>query len=73
MTTSRKIAEVARIYRTHEQPTDFTYWQSQPYEARLAALEQIHRDYHSWKYYAEPRLQRVYSIVKRGRAQEDQR
>jgi len=75
MITSRKIAEVARIYRTQEQPTDFAYWQGQPYEARLAALEQIRRDYHRWKYHAEPRLQRVYSIVKRerGRAQEDQR
>ena len=45
------------------QKSDFAYWQSQPYEARLAALEQIRREYHQWRYGAEPRLQRVYSII----------
>lgn len=45
--------------------TDFAFWQSQSYQARLAALEQIRREYHLWKYNAEPRLQRVYQIVKR--------
>jgi len=48
-----------------QQPTDFAYWQTQPYQARLAALEQIRREYHRWKYNAEPRLERVYTIVKR--------
>lgn len=51
--------------RVEEQPSDFPYWQSVPYEARLAALEEIRREYHRWKYGAEPRLQRVCSIVKR--------
>jgi hypothetical protein len=32
---------------------------------RLATLEQIRREYHQWKYHAEPRLQRVYSITQR--------
>lgn len=45
--------------------TDFEFWQSQSYQARLAALEQIRREYHLWKHDAEPRLQRVYQIVKR--------
>lgn len=48
----------------HEQRSDFAYWQSQPYQVRLAALEQIRREYHRWRYNAEPRLQRVHSIVK---------
>ena len=48
-----------------EQKSDFAYWQMQPYQARLAALEQIRQEYHRWKYGAEPRLQRVYSIAKR--------
>ncbi len=63
--SARSIAEVVQIYRIEEQPTDFAYWQSVPYEARLAALEEIRREYHRWKYHAEPRLQRVYSIAKR--------
>jgi hypothetical protein len=45
--------------------SDFAYWQSQPPQARLAALEEIRREYHLWKFDAEPRLQRVHSIVKR--------
>jgi hypothetical protein len=48
-----------------KQPSDFTYWQSQSYYARLAALERIRREFHRWRYGAEPRLQRVHSIVKR--------
>ena len=63
--SARSIAEVVQIYHIEEQPSDFAYWQSVPYEARLAALEEIRREYHRWKYHAEPRLQRVYSIVKR--------
>jgi hypothetical protein len=51
--------------RLQEQKSDFAYWQTQPYQVRLAALEQIRREYHLWRYGAGPRLQRVYSIVKR--------
>ena len=65
MESERRIAEVVNIYRTDEQPSDFGYWQSQPYAARVEALEQIRREYHLWKYDAEPRLQRVYSIAQR--------
>jgi hypothetical protein len=47
-----------------EQQNDFNYWQTQSYQDRLAALEQIRQEYHQWKYHAEPRLQRVYRIIK---------
>jgi len=49
----------------HRQKSDFAYWQTQSYQDRLATLEQIRREYHRWRYGAEPRLQRVYTIVKR--------
>jgi len=49
----------------YHQKSDFAYWQTQPYGARLAALEQIRQEYHRWQYGAEPRFQRVYTIVKR--------
>jgi hypothetical protein len=42
-----------------DQKSDFAYWQSQP----PAALEQIRREYHGWRYGAEPRFQRVFTIV----------
>ncbi len=48
-----------------QRKSNFAYWQSQPYEVRLATLEQIRREYHEWRYGAEPRFQRVYSIAKR--------
>ncbi|AVP91510.1 hypothetical protein FR934_12350 [Synechocystis sp. PCC 6803] len=46
------------------QGNDFSYWQTQSYGKRLEALEQIRREYHQYKYNAEPRLQRIYRIVK---------
>ncbi|MEO1403808.1 MAG: hypothetical protein AAFV72_21525 [Cyanobacteria bacterium J06635_1] len=44
--------------------SDVAYWRSQPYAARIAALETIRREFHQWKYNAEPGFQRVYRIVK---------
>jgi hypothetical protein len=48
-----------------ERKNDFEYWQTQTPETRLAVLEEIRNEYNQWKYGAEPRLQRVYKIVKR--------
>jgi hypothetical protein len=59
------IARVVTKISIHQQTSDFAYWQTQPYQARLAALEEIRQEYHRWRYGAEPRLQRVYTIVKR--------
>ena len=59
------IAKVVKKIKLREQKSDFAYWQSQPPSARLEALEQIRQEYHRWKYGAEPRLQRVITIVKR--------
>jgi hypothetical protein len=56
------------VYRTvslQDQPTDFAYWQSQPPAARLAALEAIRLEYHGWRHDAQPRLQKICTIVKR--------
>ena len=65
MESSRNIVLVYRKVNLWDQPTDFAYWQSLPYEARLAALEEIRREYHGWDDETEPRLQRVYRIVNR--------
>ena len=64
----KKTVSMKRTYtkvRLQEQKSDFLYWQSQPYEKRLATLEELRREYHRWRYNAEPRLQRVYRIAKR--------
>ncbi len=62
MSTVKKVITKVPL---RKQTSDFAYWQTQPYGARLAALEEIRREYHQWRYGAEPRLQRVCSIVKR--------
>ncbi len=69
---NRKIAPVVRKVKLREQGNDFSYWQKQPYEARIAALEEIRSEYHAW---VDPQqkdavdvqsgFQRVYRIVKR--------
>ena len=59
------IAKVVTKVRLGETKNDAAYWRTQPYAARLAALEQIRQEYHHWKYDAAPGFQRVYRIVKR--------
>jgi len=62
------ISNVQKTYRKiniAEQHSDVAYWQTQSYQVRLSTLEEIRQEYHRWKYGIEPRLQRVYTIVKR--------
>jgi len=61
----RAIAPVVHKYRVSEQPKQADGWRAYSYQARLAALEELRREFHLWKFNAEPRLQRVYRIVKR--------
>ena len=65
MESKDKVAKVVSRVPLNSTKTNFAFWQSQSHQARLEALEQIRREYHLWKYGAEPRLQRVYEIVKR--------
>ncbi len=57
------IKPVVQIIKMTEQKSDFAYWQTQPYEKRLEALETIRQEYNSWKYGIQQRLQRVYAIT----------
>lgn len=65
MEMKSRVAKHCVKMKIGDQGSDFAYWQTQPYEVRLATLEQIRREYHAWRYHAEPRLQRVHQIVKR--------
>ena len=59
------ISEVITKIKNSEQKSDFAYWQTKSYAERLAALEEIRREYNNWKYTnAEQRFQRVYRVVK---------
>jgi 2-polyprenyl-3-methyl-5-hydroxy-6-metoxy-1,4-benzoquinol methylase len=54
--------KVIKKINKKQQKSDFNYWQQQPYEKRLEALEEIRQQYHQYKYNAQPRLQRIYPI-----------
>ena len=64
MDSSRQIEKVRRKFNINRQPTDFAFWQSQPYEKRLAALEEIRTEYHGEDDASESGFQRVYRIIK---------
>ena len=65
MERERRIAKVVRIVAMKDQGNDLEYWQSRPYEERLAALEELRSDCYGYRNKPTPRLQRVYTIVKR--------
>jgi hypothetical protein len=65
MGEERTLAKVVRKIPLNYRPTDFAYWQLQPYQARLAALEAIRQEYHRGRDDPAPGLQRLCKIVKR--------
>ncbi len=62
----RRIQKVVTKVGLHQKSSDLSYWQSQTFEERLKALESIRHEFHLWRYGAEPRLQRVYRVIKLG-------
>lgn len=58
------VAPVCRITGLDHRADDLAFWRGRPFAERLAALEEIRREYHRWKYHdAEPGFQRVYTII----------
>jgi hypothetical protein len=65
MKRETQIAKVVNKRNIHERELDVVYWQSKEPADRLEAVEQIRCEYHQWRYGAQPRLQRVYKVIKR--------
>lgn len=61
----RQIEKVFFRRNIHDRQNDVAYWLSQPPEARIAAVEELRSQYNQWRYGAQPRLERVYRVVKR--------
>lgn len=59
------IKKVIRKIRLGAKQNDAAYWRSCSYVERLAALEEIRREYHHWRQDAESGFQRVYRVIKR--------
>jgi hypothetical protein len=58
------IEKVVTKVNLGQQTSDFAFWQTQSYQARLDALEEIRQEYHRWRYGAEPRLAPVCRIFR---------
>jgi hypothetical protein len=65
MEIDRQITKVVKRRSLKKKNDDCAYWLKQTPEARIAAVEQARAEYHGWTVGAEPRLQRVITIVKR--------
>ena len=59
------VAKVVKKVRFGQDDGDAAYWQARSPEARLAALEEIRREYHRWKYGGEPPFRKVVTIITR--------
>lgn len=65
MEQTRQIAKVVRIVRMQDQGNDYQYWLSRSYQERLSALEELRQEYYGQADGSQPRLQRVFTIIKR--------
>jgi len=52
-----------KILDLNSKENDFKFWQTQTFEKRLEALEQLRTQFIIWKYGTEQGFQRVYRIV----------
>jgi len=66
------MAKVVQKTSLSDQGNDFAFWQTQSYEKRLEALEEIRNEYKQWNQssrrddsYVQSGFQRVFHIVKR--------
>jgi hypothetical protein len=59
------IKKVFSKFTFQSSKSDFAFWQTQSYPARLATLEEIRQEYNRWRQSAEQGFQRVYKITKR--------
>jgi len=61
--TAPGIARVVTRLKLGQEEGDVAYWQAQSPETRLAALEEIRREYHRWKYGGELPFRKVVTII----------
>lgn len=61
----REIIAVMRKFRLGQEPKDREGYLRLSDAVRIGIVEQIRREYHGWTDETEPRLQRVYRVLKR--------
>lgn len=63
MSAAPGIARVVTKLKLGQEEGDVAYWQAQSPQTRLAALEEIRREYHRWKYGGEPPFRKAVTII----------
>ena len=53
-----------KVVGLKEAQSDFAYWQTQSFESRLKALEEIRQEYIGWRYDNRQGFQRVCTVIK---------
>ncbi|MGE3802252.1 MAG: hypothetical protein AB7H80_14645 [Candidatus Kapaibacterium sp.] len=61
----RNTQEVVSKKKLHDKESAYDYWKDRSIDERIAALEELRRQYIERMGYAERRLQRVCRVVKR--------
>jgi hypothetical protein len=54
-----------KIVDLNSKENDFKYWQTQTFEKRLEALEELRTQFILWNYGTEQGFQRVYRVIER--------
>ncbi|NQV97199.1 MAG: hypothetical protein HQ486_05345 [Acidimicrobiaceae bacterium] len=60
----RSVEKVVTIKHRGEDDAPWRYWVTRPVGERLAMVEELRREYHGWDHETEPRLSRVYRIIR---------
>lgn len=56
---------IVEIRRLGQPGSQRDYWLGRPAAERVAMVESLRREFHGWRDEPEPRLERVYRVVKR--------
>ena len=56
---------VVNRVKLHEGDSELQYWLSRDPAERIAAVEKIRKEFHGWTNEPEPRLSRIYRIIRR--------
>jgi hypothetical protein len=58
------VKTIRKVKKSEEQ-SDYSFWKTQSYEARLEALEKIREEFNNWNYGSQQGFQRIYKVIKR--------
>lgn len=58
------IERIVTIRRSDDHDEHWQYWVTRPMPERIEAVEELRREHHGWSHETEPRLPRVFRIIR---------